>query len=59
MVFAWGGFASHGLESIMQNDLNAVMAVVMVSGLFFVAANLVIDMLIGVIDPRIRLKEGR
>lgn len=59
MVFAWGGFASHGLESIMQNDLNAVMAVVMVSGLFFVAANLVIDILIGVIDPRIRLKEGR
>ncbi|WP_227287925.1 ABC transporter permease [Boseongicola sp. H5] len=58
MVFSWGGFASHGLESIMQNDLNAIMAVVMVSGLFFVVANLVIDILIGVIDPRIRLKEG-
>ncbi len=59
MVFAWGGFASHGLESIMQNDLNAVMAVVMVSGIFFVLANLAIDILIGVIDPRLRLKEGR
>lgn len=59
MVFAWGGFASHGLESIMQNDLNAVMAVVMVSGMFFVAANLAIDILIGLIDPRLRLKEGR
>lgn len=59
MVFVWGGFASHGLESIMQNDLNAVMAVVMVSGMFFVLANLVIDIAIGALDPRLRLKEGR
>ena len=59
MVFAWGGFASHGLESILQKDLNAVMAVVMLSGLFFVVANLVIDIIVGLIDPRIRMKEGR
>lgn len=59
MVFAWGGFASHGLESILQKDLNSVMAVVMLSGLFFVVANLVIDIIVGLIDPRIRMKEGR
>ncbi|MFN4272993.1 MAG: ABC transporter permease [Aliihoeflea sp.] len=59
MVFAWGGFASHGLESILQKDLNAVMAVVMLSGVFFVVANLVIDVIIGFIDPRLRLREGR
>ena len=59
MVFAWGGFASYGLESILQKDLNAVMAVVLLSGLFFVVANLVIDVLIGLIDPRLRMKEGR
>lgn len=58
LVFSWGGFASYGLESIMQKDLNAVMAVVMLSGLFFVVANLVIDIAVGVIDPRLRLKEG-
>lgn len=57
MVFSWGGFASAGLESIMQKDLNAVMAVVLVSGMFFVVANLVIDILIGLIDPRLRMKE--
>ena len=59
MVFAWGGFASYGLESILQKDLNAIMAVVMLSGLFFVVANLAIDVLIGVIDPRLRMKGGR
>lgn len=59
MVFAWGGFASYGLESILQKDLNAVMAVVLISGVFFVIANLVIDVLIGIIDPRLRTKEFR
>lgn len=59
MVFSWGGFASAGLESVMQKDLNAVMAVVLVSGCFFVVANLVIDVIIGVLDPRLSLKEGR
>lgn len=54
MVFAWPGFASYGVRAILSKDFNAVMAVVLVSGLFFVAANLVIDLLIGIIDPRLR-----
>ncbi|MBW8636119.1 ABC transporter permease [Hoeflea sp. WL0058] len=58
MVFSWGGFASYGLEAILQKDLNAVMAVVLVSGLFFVIANLVIDIALMVIDPRLRFKEA-
>ncbi|MDB6182642.1 ABC transporter permease [Paracoccus fistulariae] len=59
MVFSWGGFASAGLEAILQKDLNTVMAVVLVSGCFFVIANLLIDLVIGLIDPRLRLKESR
>lgn len=59
MVFSWGGFASAGLEAILQKDLNAVMAVVLVSGCFFVIANLLVDIAIGMIDPRMRMKEGR
>ena len=59
LIFSWGGFASAGLEAILQKDLNAVMAVVLVSGCFFVVANLLIDVLIGLIDPRLRLKESR
>jgi len=58
MVFSWGGFASYGLESILQKDLNAVMAVVLVSGLFFIVANLIIDLILLVIDPRLRLREA-
>lgn len=59
LIFSWGGFASAGLEAILQKDLNAVMAVVLVSGCFFVVANLLIDVLIGLIDPRLRMKESR
>ncbi|MCT8997382.1 ABC transporter permease [Chelativorans intermedius] len=59
MVFSWGGFASYGLEAILQKDLNAVMAVVLVSGFFFIVANLVIDVVLLIIDPRLRFKEAR
>ena len=56
MVFAWPGAASYGVNAILSKDFNAVMGVVLVSGLFFVVANLVIDMAVGLIDPRLRLK---
>jgi peptide/nickel transport system permease protein len=59
MVFAWGGFASYGLTAILQKDLNAITAVVLVAGLFFIVANLIVDVLISIIDPRLRRKEAR
>ncbi|NKN38875.1 ABC transporter permease [Agrobacterium sp. a22-2] len=59
MIFAWGGFASYGLTSILQKDLNAVTAVVLVAGLFFIIANLIVDVVISIIDPRLRRKEAR
>ena len=59
LVFSWGGFASYGLSAILQKDLNAVMGVVLLSGLFFIVANIVIDIILLVLDPRLRLKEAR
>ncbi len=59
LVFSWGGFASYGLNAILQKDLNAVMGVVLLSGLFFIVANIVIDIILLVLDPRLRLKEAR
>ncbi len=41
MVFAWPGIASYGVRAILSKDFNAVMAVVLISGLFFVVANLI------------------
>lgn len=59
LVFAWPGMAAYGIRTIMQKDLNAVMGVVMVSGVFFVIVNLIIDVLVGFVDPRVRLKGSR
>ena len=58
-VFSWPGIASYGVRTILQKDLNAVIGVVLVSGVFFVVANLTIDLLLGLLDPRHRLREGR
>jgi len=59
LVFSWGGFASYGLNAILQKDLNAVMGVVLLSGLFFIVANIVIDIILLMVDPRLRLKGAR
>ena len=59
LVFSWPGMASYGVRSILQKDLNAVMGVVMISGLFFVVANLAIDVLVGFVDPRVRIRGER
>ena len=58
-VFSWPGIASYGVRTILQKDLNAVIGVVLVSGVFFVVANLTIDLLLGILDPRHRLRARR
>lgn len=58
-VFSWPGIASYGVRTILQKDLNAVIGVVLVSGVFFVVANLVIDLLLGILDPRHRIRAER
>jgi peptide/nickel transport system permease protein len=59
LVFAWPGMAAYGVRTILQKDLNAVMGVVIVSGLFFVLVNLLIDVLVGFVDPRVRIRGHR
>jgi peptide/nickel transport system permease protein len=59
LVFVWPGMASYGVRSILQKDLNAVMGVVMISGLFFVSANFIIDIAVGFVDPRVRIRGQR
>jgi len=59
IIFSWPGMAAYGLRTILQKDLNAVMGVVMVSGVFFVLVNLTIDVLVGIVDPRVRIQGSR
>lgn len=57
-VFGWPGIAKYGIRAILRKDFNAVMGVVLVIGLAFIIVNLIIDLVSGFIDPRIRLNES-
>jgi len=56
-VFAWPGMAKYGIRAILRKDFNAVMGVVLIIGLAFVVVNLIVDILSGYIDPRIRKRQ--
>jgi ABC-type dipeptide/oligopeptide/nickel transport system permease component len=56
-VFAWPGIGRMGVEGALAGDLPVVMGFVLVVCLFFVLANLAVDLACGLVDPRQR-EEG-
>jgi peptide/nickel transport system permease protein len=55
-VFAWPGIGSYAVEALLQSDFAPVQGFVLTMAVMYVALNLFIDMLYGVIDPRVRLE---
>jgi peptide/nickel transport system permease protein len=55
-VFAWPGVGRLLYEGINFRDFPVVQGVVIMSGVMIVAVNLLVDVVYGVIDPRIRLE---
>ncbi len=53
-VFDWPGIGLYAVQSSVSSDFMPVMAVTLVIGLNFALANLVVDLLYGVLDPRVR-----
>lgn len=53
-LFSWPGIGSLLVDSVLQRDIPAVQGSILVVVLSFLAINLLIDVLYGVIDPRIR-----
>lgn len=56
-VFAWKGMGQLFNDSIINYDLNLFMGVFIITALLTVLANLVADLLYGVVDPRIRIRK--
>src|SRR5262245_53244949 len=54
-VFAWPGVATLTVESIRNQDFPVVQCAVVLLALVIVIVNLVVDVLVGVMDPRIRV----
>jgi peptide/nickel transport system permease protein len=54
-IFAWPGMGRLAIQSISNSDYPVVQAVVILSATSIAVANLLVDLLYGVIDPRIRV----
>jgi ABC-type dipeptide/oligopeptide/nickel transport system permease component len=54
-VFAWPGIGSFAVEALIASDFAPVQGFVLTMAVMYVALNLVIDIVYGVIDPRVRL----
>lgn len=57
IVYNWPGFSRYGISVMMNKDLNGIVAVVMVIGVIFAIANIIVDIIAAYLDPRIRYVE--
>ena len=51
-VFDWPGLGLYAVNSILQSDYNAIMGFTLIMGAVFIIANLLVDIVHGLIDPR-------
>ena len=57
-VFAIPGIGTMMIQAIQGNDYNVTMACAFVYSALYVGVMLIVDILYGVIDPRIRVAKG-
>jgi peptide/nickel transport system permease protein len=55
-VFAWPGIGRLAIQSIYSRDYPVVQAVVFLSAVLFIVLNFLIDVIYGLLDPRIRAR---
>jgi ABC-type dipeptide/oligopeptide/nickel transport system permease component len=55
-VFAWPGIGSYAVEALIASDYAPVQGFVLAMAILYVLLNLGIDIVYGVIDPRVRLE---
>ena len=54
-VFGFPGLARYGIQVMLNKDVNAISGVVLVLGVVFITLNIVVDIIVAYLDPRIRL----
>lgn len=53
-TYSLPGIGKYSVDAVVNNDLPKVLGVVLVGSIFIVLANLVVDLLYAVVDPRVR-----
>lgn len=54
-IYNWPGLSRYGLNAMLTKDLNAISAVILIIGILFLGINIIVDLIIAALDPRIRL----
>jgi ABC-type dipeptide/oligopeptide/nickel transport system permease component len=58
-LFGIPGIGREGFDAVLAPDFDVILALVLFGSFLFVIANIAIDLLYAVIDPRIRLGAAR
>lgn len=53
-VFSVPGLAAHYIDAVSNRDYNLIMGVTLLYAVFLVAINLLVDVIYGIVDPRMR-----
>jgi peptide/nickel transport system permease protein len=59
LIFNWPGISRYGINGMLRKDLNAIAAVILILGVVFIVVNILVDLIVAQLDPRIRLAPGR
>jgi len=54
VIYSYPGISKYGINAILNKDLNAIVAVVLIIGITFLLVNILVDLISSVLDPRIR-----
>jgi peptide/nickel transport system permease protein len=58
-IFNWPGMSRYAMNAILGKDISAVCGVVLVLGVIFITTNLTVDMVVMILDPRMRSSRSR
>lgn len=53
-IFAWNGLSQWAVQSMLRHDYPAIQGFVLVVGIITVSVYLVLDLAVGILDPRVR-----
>jgi peptide/nickel transport system permease protein len=59
LIFVWPGLSRYGMNAILRKDLNAISGVILTLGVVFIIVNILVDIIVAQLDPRIRLRAAR
>jgi peptide/nickel transport system permease protein len=58
-VFGWPGLSRYGVEVILHKDLDAIVGTVLIIATAFLIANIAVDLMVALVNPRIRFAGAR